>query len=268
MAYKTDPATGTPTNEWETEDDTVASRLPGLLAQNSPLMEKAKGDATRTANRRGLQNSTIAAGEGTKAALGVVVPIATQDAQQTAQKNLAAQGFGYNTKLQGQQIQGQKEVQAQSDTSAMDRLRQQGVQEADIQRMRDAAQKERDGIQLTSEEKRAADQINAQKEVAGQDRASRENIALRDNEQQRANSLSGAVAQANSTYTNGYNSIMSNNDMPAAARNAALTNLAARRDAEIDLANQIFNATLSWPTAPAPAPAGPVIPDTSALGLR
>ena len=137
--------------EWEVEDDSVAKRLPGLMATGSPLMTKARGDAMRTANRRGLQNSSIAAGEGTKAALGVVTPIAMKDAETTAQKNLAAQGFGYNTKLEGQRIAGQKEIVGMQETGA-DR---------------------RHGAELTSREKLTGMEIGSREGIAREDRTAR-----------------------------------------------------------------------------------------------
>jgi hypothetical protein len=184
------------------KDDSVESFLPGLLDKSGALMTKARGDAMRTANRRGLQNSSIAAGEGTKAALGVVVPMASQDASQTAQKNLAAQGFGYNAQLQGQQIAGQTNIaqmqitadvqkQREADAAAMERLKQQGYSEQQIESMREtnamtvlkqqgfndqqielmreASQKELTGQTLTSEEKRAADQLNNAKSLQNHD---------------------------------------------------------------------------------------------------
>lgn len=243
--------------EWKVEDDSVAGRLPGLLDSGSPLMEKAKGDAMRTANRRGLQNSSIAAGEGTKAALSVALPIASQDASQTAQKNLAAQGFGYNTKLQGQQIEGQKEIvgiqesgadrrhaselqsreaiAARAEDAAMSRLKQQGVQDQEIQKMRDAAEKERQGVQLTSEEKRLADQLKTQVEIS--------NNQI---ESSNRGQIINAVGNANATYTNYVNGINSNENIPPAERNRLIADAGARRDAEVDFVEQVYDVDLDW----------------------
>jgi len=268
MAYKNDPTTGKPTNEWETENDTVESRLPGLMAKSSPLMEKAQGDAMRTANSRGLQNSSIAAGEGVKAALGVVTPIASQDAAQTSQKNLAAQGFGYNTNLQGQQIKGQKEIvgiqeaganqrQASSDAAAFSRLQQQGVQDKDLQLMRDAAEKTRQGIQLTSDEKMAYDRLNAEIDTADKNRASTDK-----------NAITTAVGNANATYTNYVNSINNNTDIPAETRNKLIADASARRDAELLLVEQIYNVDLDWPAPnPPTTPTTPNVPNVPNINV-
>ena len=59
---------------------TVSGQMRGLLNQNSPYMQAATAGAMRTANQRGLLNSSIAAGEGQKAAIESSMPIAQQDA--------------------------------------------------------------------------------------------------------------------------------------------------------------------------------------------
>ena len=59
---------------------TVSGQMTGLLNQNSPYMQAATAGAMRTANNRGLLNSSIAAGEGQKAAIESSMPIAQQDA--------------------------------------------------------------------------------------------------------------------------------------------------------------------------------------------
>ena len=60
---------------------TVAGQLNGLLSSGSPLLNAAQSSAQRAANARGLLNSSIAAGEGTKAMIETATPIAQQDAQ-------------------------------------------------------------------------------------------------------------------------------------------------------------------------------------------
>ena len=59
---------------------TVSGQMTGLLNQNSPYMQAATAGAMRTANNRGLLNSSIAAGDGQKAAIESSMPIAQQDA--------------------------------------------------------------------------------------------------------------------------------------------------------------------------------------------
>ena len=76
-------------NEWVPEDDSVATRVSAITAQDSPLMRAASGMGIRQANRRGLANSSIAAGASRAETLKAAVPIASQDASQISQKNLA-----------------------------------------------------------------------------------------------------------------------------------------------------------------------------------
>lgn len=86
---------------WVPEDDSVQSRLPGLLAKDNPLMTQARTGAAQYANKRGLLNSSIAAGAGEDAALRVALPIASQEAGQAAQKNLASITTGSSEKIAG-----------------------------------------------------------------------------------------------------------------------------------------------------------------------
>lgn len=60
---------------------TVAGQFTDLTAKGSPLMDMAETGALQRANARGLLNSSIAVGEGQKAAFGAALPIAQQDAQ-------------------------------------------------------------------------------------------------------------------------------------------------------------------------------------------
>ena len=60
--------------------ETVSGQLDALLAREGPYLERARAGATQTANRRGLINSSIAAGAGEAAAIDAALPIATADA--------------------------------------------------------------------------------------------------------------------------------------------------------------------------------------------
>ena len=76
---------------------TVEGRLDGILKTDSPLMKKAQGLAVKKAARRGLQNSSIAAGAGTAAMIDSALPIAQQDAETYNQYTLKDQDF-HNTR--------------------------------------------------------------------------------------------------------------------------------------------------------------------------
>ena len=59
---------------------TVAGQMGGLLAENSAYMQANVAGAQRAAASRGLMNTSMAAGEGQKAAIESALPIAQQDA--------------------------------------------------------------------------------------------------------------------------------------------------------------------------------------------
>lgn len=73
--------TAKPTS-WTPSDNAMASnQLTKLLSEDSKYMQMARAGAARTANSRGLLNSSIAAGAGEAAAIQSALPIAQQDAQ-------------------------------------------------------------------------------------------------------------------------------------------------------------------------------------------
>lgn len=69
----------------------VAERVAAITSGNSPLMQQARTAGLESANRRGLGNSSIATQASEAAVLGAATPIASQDASQVAQQNLAYQ---------------------------------------------------------------------------------------------------------------------------------------------------------------------------------
>ena len=60
---------------------TVENRMEGLLSSSSPYLEAARTRGLQTANKRGLLNTSMAAGASEKAAIESALPIAQQDAQ-------------------------------------------------------------------------------------------------------------------------------------------------------------------------------------------
>ena len=97
---------------WEPEDDSVATGVARITSQNSPLMQQAKTAGAQQANRRGLLNSTMAVGASQAEVVKAALPIAAQDAQQTAQKNLAQQDFTQRGQLSAQEFGQNRQIQA------------------------------------------------------------------------------------------------------------------------------------------------------------
>lgn len=104
---------------WEPEDDSVSGRLKGLLASGGPLMKQAETFGLQQANKRGLLNSSLA----TEAAQGAIydrlVPIASQEAKQVADKNLTSMDIGSKEKIAGMNIASNDREKAAAATTQM-----------------------------------------------------------------------------------------------------------------------------------------------------
>jgi len=79
----------------------VASHLEGILAKDSPLMQRAQTQGMQYANSRGLLNSTMAAGASQGAMIDRAMPIAQQDAGHY--QNMQQIGYGADLNLQRDQ---------------------------------------------------------------------------------------------------------------------------------------------------------------------
>lgn len=151
--------------QWVAEDQSVETPLNKLLAGSSDYIRNARNSGTAYAARRGLINSSIAAGSAQGAAIDKALPIASQDAAQTATNNLSMQNAGYADEQidrQGNQaiklagvnndaeaarlstsIAGTAALQSQSDKAQMDRQTSQAAATAALQGQSDAAQLDR-----------------------------------------------------------------------------------------------------------------------------
>jgi hypothetical protein len=90
---------------WTPQDDRVDTEVSRITAAGGKLMQQAKTDGLAGAQRRGLLNSSMAVGSSQAAVLNAALPMAQQNAAQTAQKNLSSQEYGQSRGLQEQQGQ-------------------------------------------------------------------------------------------------------------------------------------------------------------------
>lgn len=109
MSYRED---GT----WADDDESVANRVNTLQSQDSPLMRQAAAAGAASANRRGLQNSSIGIGAGIAATLGAVTPIASQEAQAAQTRNLAAREDLRTRDLAGMEDRRTRDLAGMEDT--------------------------------------------------------------------------------------------------------------------------------------------------------
>lgn len=94
MAYSTNTISGSTVKTWEPETDTVDSEVTRITSQDSPLMKQAATQGASSAAKRGLLNSSMGTQAAQQAVYGVALPMAQQNAQQTAAKNLSTQESG------------------------------------------------------------------------------------------------------------------------------------------------------------------------------
>jgi hypothetical protein len=175
------------------EDDDVVKQMNAITSQDSDYMKLARTSGLQTANKRGLLNSSIAAGASEAEALKAAAPLAGQNAQQMAQRNLARiQGFydqqkqeaqfGHETEMQERQLtaaeqQQMADIKARMDMQGIDIASQQELQARQLQQARELAD-----LNIAAESERLGRQLTAQEQGQIRDIASRESLAKMDAE--------------------------------------------------------------------------------------
>jgi uncharacterized protein YijF (DUF1287 family) len=81
-------------------DDSVSSNLNQVTSQDSPLMNAARVEGLKLANKRGISNSSMAVGAAQDAMIRQALPIASQQASQNFQRNQGARTFEYGMAAQ------------------------------------------------------------------------------------------------------------------------------------------------------------------------
>lgn len=263
MPFKTD---GT----FEPEDASVSKQLTSVLDTKSPLLTRARTGAAQESNRRGLLNSSIAVQAGEAAALDVALPIASQQAGQIHQANLAGGQIASTEGLASRQITSTEglakrelgsraELQAADITAAETRLGRQLTSAETIQ-LRELSSREsllasdiasRESLTretLASQELTTTAEILSKEAISTAGIAAQERIAASNVASFEREKATAAIAQFDNNYQNAFRTISSNEDLPAATREAYLTHLAALRDSNLSLVEQLYNIDLLWAT--------------------
>ena len=245
--------------KWIPEDDSVVTRLNGLLDSNSSYIQTARAAGTRTASRRGLLNSSIAAGAAESAAIAAGAPLASQDAQQTFQRNQAVLEGGINlsntTTVNNQQNAAAAAAQAADFTGRSGLM----SQEAEFTRQRDllVAQGATEA-QLREFTQRTAEQ------TAQLSSAERQQLLAAD-----TNILQSQIAansQLSSQYLQAFSTLASDPNIPANVRNAYIAEFQRVMTQGQNLINVVGTTPVNWggtPTSPPqtnPTPIGTPIP--------
>lgn len=194
-------------------DDDVQNNLMRLMDPESPLMRQATTAGLRTANRRGLLNSSIAAGAVQDSAYTAAVPLASQNASQAAQENLTNIGYDAQMRMQDRQLGSAAALQAAQIKATQD-LQTQDIGYQTAERKLDRTLQERlAGWNLNSSDRNSA-----------------------------ASTLLGMEQLYNSQIQN----IMNNTNLSAADRTAYLASANAYRDKVLGLVEQMYDVSLDW----------------------
>ena len=210
--------------KWIDEDSSVASNLTGLLDQNSDYIKQARAQGERAAGKRGLLNSSIAAGSGQSSAIAAALPIASQDASTAAQKNQTQVEFVNQTKLNDQTIAGQKDLATLNN-------------EAEL-----ARQKEAQGFQLTQQER---DNI-AQMDRLNTSIASSDRQALLSSETNLKSAQIQSADNLSANYLSALGTLMSNNKVPASTRQQLISEFQRVTQQSEALRSSLGQVSVSW----------------------
>lgn len=284
-------------------NDSVEGHVAGLIRSDSDLMKLAAQSGATLANRRGLGNSSIAAGASEAEVLKAATPIATADANIAAQKNLGReaqasqmeqlrQQSGYDiTKLQTASALDIVRDAAQA-KNATDLAKVQGTIQSALQSQGNSEQIQRMGVdlsnqlqlqssQLTSDLQKiaaAGDQdIRRLVEAANQERVTlQQSIAAQDRDR-----MATAMVNIFQIEAQMRASLLGNTNIPANERAAYEKSISALGDPIRVYISQLFGTaaapapapTTTVPvtpqiTPPTTTPTGPVVPtgDTGGVG--
>ncbi|RJF80954.1 hypothetical protein D3877_12025 [Azospirillum cavernae] len=271
MAYNAATGGG---STWTPEDDKVDSEVSRITSAGGPLMQQAKTDGLAGAQRRGLLNSSMAVGSSQAAVLNAALPMAAQNAAQTAQKNLSGQEYGQNRGLQEQKFgydtalsdQGYRQNSALSDQDYRQNasLSDQGYRQNSV--LSDQDYRQNQGLtQLKGgwdsrlqEEKSVQDKalsdrdFQQKKALLYDDNVSKEKIASWNVSQYEKDRATTALTAMEGLYANEFQNIAGNVNLPAEARNTYLQHIATLRDSTLSMVEQMYGINLTWASPATP----------------
>lgn len=264
MAYSAANGGG---STWTPEDDKVDSEVSRITSAGGPLMQQAKTDGLATAQRRGLLNSSMAVGAAQGAVINAALPMAQQNAQQTATKNLSSQEYGQSRGLQEQQFGYSTKLAEQKygyDSRLSDQAYQQSRVLSDQEYQQDLQRTQLKGNwdsrlqqEKATQDSALSDQDYRQKiGLLSIDNASKEKIASWNVSQYEKERAMSALTSMESLYASEFNSLANNTDLPAEARNTYLQHIGSLRDSSLKLVEQMYGIDLNWASPGAPTTAG------------
>ena len=209
----------TPTVHKSTVDPnlTVENRMTGLLSSESPYMNAARSKAMRTANQRGLLNTTMAAGAGEKAAIESAMPIATQDASYLQNSAIKSQEADLQSGLYEKQGEISKDI---------------ATHEGGIAR-------ELEGIVQQGANFRQQAELDMKKVLAEMELGNNEKTAY-----------AGAVTDMGDRFMAELNNIQRDPNVSTAAKTAAIATLQQAYRQNLQTISSIYSVSIEWEGLP------------------
>lgn len=241
-------------------EDSVVKHLDGILAKDSPLMERARTRGFQVANSRGLLNSSISAG----AAMGEMIDRATPIAQQEA-----SQGFGQNQQRrefeEGARVRGfqasetaleraqrlEEQRRSQRFTGQQNRAdRRFQAGESALERQQRLEEQERDQTFTDQQNQR---EVRLRRQQAALDRDQQTRIANMNLDATERQNLSQTLSQMESLYASQYQAIMANTELSAEQRTEQIRSIENTRRQRANLVEQVYDVRITLPGLPEPA---------------
>lgn len=216
--------------KWTPQDDRVDSEVARITDQGGPLMRQAQAQGLQQASKRGLLNSSLAVGASQQAVYNTAMPMASQNASQTAAKNLSAQGAAQDRTMSRQNYEQEVSLAAHRGEIEKDLTQTRGEWDSRLGWERSQQQRTMQDSQL------AAQELIARMNVGAHDRQ----YAM------------SALMAGEQSYMAGFQAVASNQDIPAEVRNAYLGHLGAIRDSSFRLVEQMYGISVAWPSTGGP----------------
>jgi len=234
-------------------NDSMADKVTAITSEDSKINQMARTEGLKSANARGMLNSSMAAGASMDAVIRNALPIASQDAAQDFARNQDARQFEYG-------MVGQNDAQNfQRDQATLDRDLQIKVQTNALTAAEAAQIKD-----ITSREGMAAGDRAFQGAMQAADRALQSQIANWNLASSDRNAAANFITNTQSMFESQTRAIMANTALDATQRTAQLASAKALHDKQLLVVEALYNVNIGWfppPAAPAPAPTGTPAPN-------
>lgn len=249
----------------------VSGRMERLLASDSPYLERARTRGLQFANRRGLANSSIAAGATEGAAIEAALPIATADAEIAARERaMRSQEFQQYRAIRSQELMQKRGINHESAMREADRELQdlmhrrglyvqhlmqserldhdsaQRLADRELQKALQAADHAwRTGERLGSQEFRGTqaglDRELTQQQIEQQARQADERLQAAVNE-----SRQNAINRIQERYNQQRLQVQQNPDLSPEERDQILSDMARLRDESMRVVQTAGDYTVTW----------------------